>query len=71
MEEAYKILMEVESDKLIDEDSVNAEAIRRAENEGIIFVDEIDTKALYIELKLSYQLFLKFQQSLFQTNCQV
>ena len=42
VEEAYKILMEVESDKLIDEDSVNAEAIRRAENEGIIFVDEID-----------------------------
>ncbi len=40
--EAYKVLMEVESDKLIDEDSVNAEAIRRAENEGIIFVDEID-----------------------------
>lgn len=31
VEEAYKILMEVESDKLIDEDSVNAEAIRRAE----------------------------------------
>lgn len=42
IEEAYKILMEVESNKLIDEDSVNAEAIRRAENEGIIFVDEID-----------------------------
>ena len=42
VEDAYKALMEVESDKLIDEDNVNAEAIRRAENEGIIFVDEID-----------------------------
>lgn len=42
IEEAYKALMEVESEKLIDEDNVNAEAIRRAENEGIIFVDEID-----------------------------
>lgn len=42
IEEAYKALMEVESDKLIDDDSVNAEAIKRAENEGIIFVDEID-----------------------------
>ncbi len=40
--DAYKILMETECDKLIDEDAVNAEAIRRAENEGIIFIDEID-----------------------------
>ncbi len=40
--DAYKILMEIECDKLIDEDAVNAEAIRRAENEGIIFIDEID-----------------------------
>ena len=40
--DAYKILMEMECSKLIDEDAVNAEAIRRAENEGIIFIDEID-----------------------------
>ena len=40
--EAYKVLMEQECDKLIDEESVNAEAIKRAENEGIIFIDEID-----------------------------
>lgn len=40
--DAYKILMEMECSKLIDEDTVNAEAIRRAENEGIIFIDEID-----------------------------
>ena len=31
-----------ESDKLIDNDSVNSEAIRRAEQDGIIFIDEID-----------------------------
>ncbi|MDE6967537.1 MAG: ATP-dependent protease ATPase subunit HslU [Clostridia bacterium] len=42
IEDAYKALMELESDKLIDEDAVNSEAIKRAENEGIIFVDEID-----------------------------
>lgn len=42
IEEAYKTLMEEESDNLIDDESVNAEAIKRAENEGIIFVDEID-----------------------------
>ncbi|MBR2449480.1 MAG: ATP-dependent protease ATPase subunit HslU [Clostridia bacterium] len=40
--EARKILLQEEADKLIDNDSVNEEAIRRAENEGIIFIDEID-----------------------------
>ncbi len=40
--EARKILLEEEADKLIDKDSVNEEAIRRAEQEGIIFIDEID-----------------------------
>lgn len=40
--QAYKALMDIEADKLIDEDSVNAEAVRRAEQEGIIFIDEID-----------------------------
>lgn len=42
VKEAKKILLEEEADKLIDKDSVNEEAIRRAENEGIIFIDEID-----------------------------
>lgn len=42
---AQKVLMDAESGKLIDEESVNQEAIRRAENEGIIFVDEIDKVA--------------------------
>ena len=40
--EARKLLTEEEADKLIDKDSVNEEAIKRAEQEGIIFIDEID-----------------------------
>ena len=39
---ARDTLLEEEADKLIDIDSVNAEAVRRAEEEGIIFIDEID-----------------------------
>lgn len=39
---AREIMMSEEADKLIDNDSVNAEAIRRAEQEGIVFIDEID-----------------------------
>ncbi len=42
VKEARKLLLNEEADKLIDKDSVNEEAIRRAENEGIIFIDEID-----------------------------
>lgn len=39
---ARENLMEEESEKLIDNDNVNSEAIRRAEEEGIIFIDEMD-----------------------------
>ena len=39
---AREILMNEESDKLIDMDNISSEAIRRAEEEGIIFIDEID-----------------------------
>ena len=42
VKEAMQLIVAEESDKLIDSDNVNAEAIRRAENEGIIFIDEID-----------------------------
>lgn len=42
VKEARKLLLNEEADKLIDKDSVNEEAIRRAEQEGIIFIDEID-----------------------------
>ena len=39
---AYELFMAEESDKLIDNESLNQEAIQRAEQEGIIFIDEID-----------------------------
>lgn len=39
---AREALMAEESEKLIDLDNVNSEAIRRAEEEGIIFIDEMD-----------------------------
>ena len=42
VKEARKLLITEEADKLIDNDSVNDEAVRRAEQEGIIFIDEID-----------------------------
>ena len=43
--EARKILLEEESSKLIDMDEVKEEALRKAENMGIIFIDEIDKVA--------------------------
>ena len=42
VKEARKLLIDEEADKLMDKDSINEEAIRRAEQEGIIFIDEID-----------------------------
>lgn len=39
---AREVVSAEECDKIIDKDNVNAEAIRRAEEEGIIFIDEID-----------------------------
>jgi ATP-dependent HslUV protease ATP-binding subunit HslU len=40
--EAKKILQGEEAEKLIDYDEVGREAIYRAENQGIVFIDEID-----------------------------
>ena len=40
--EAFQIALEEESGKLVDEDAIKAEAIFRAENDGIVFIDEID-----------------------------
>ncbi len=40
--EARRILLEEEAAKLIDMDEVKDEAIRKAEDTGIIFIDEID-----------------------------
>ncbi len=39
---AREILLQEESDKIIDMDNVNEEAIALAEEQGIIFIDEID-----------------------------
>jgi ATP-dependent HslUV protease ATP-binding subunit HslU len=40
--EARKILVQVEANKLIDMDEVQQESVTRAEQSGIIFIDEID-----------------------------
>ena len=40
--EAREILLNEEADKLIDEDAVKEEAVRRTEQSGIVFLDEID-----------------------------
>ena len=42
VKEARKILEQEEADKLVDSDAVQEEAIRRAEQNGIVFIDEID-----------------------------
>ena len=39
---AWRALTEQEVDKLIDHDAATREAVRRAENAGIVFIDEID-----------------------------
>lgn len=44
--EARRLLTIEEANKLIDEDEVSAEAVRRAEQSGIIFIDEIDKVAV-------------------------
>ncbi|MBQ8451408.1 MAG: ATP-dependent protease ATPase subunit HslU [Clostridia bacterium] len=40
--DAEHIFLNEESEKLIDMDNVSAEAVRRAEQDGIVFIDEID-----------------------------
>lgn len=40
--EARKILTDQEAAKLIDNDAVNEEAVQRTEQNGIVFIDEID-----------------------------
>jgi ATP-dependent HslUV protease ATP-binding subunit HslU len=42
VEDAKRILMEQETEKLLDEDKIIAEATERCEHGGIIFLDEID-----------------------------
>lgn len=40
--DSYDILIQEESDKLIDSELITSEAIRTVENDGIVFLDEID-----------------------------
>lgn len=40
--EAYEPLINEESDKLLDDDQIIAEALDAAENDGIVFLDEVD-----------------------------
>jgi len=46
VKEAMKILQQQEAEKLIDMDEVSSEAVYRAENFGIVFIDEIDKVAV-------------------------
>jgi ATP-dependent HslUV protease ATP-binding subunit HslU len=42
VEQARRILLEQETDKLLDKEKITTEAIARAQENGIIFLDEID-----------------------------
>lgn len=42
VKEAMQIALEEEASKLVDDDAVKTEAVYRAENDGIVFIDEID-----------------------------
>jgi ATP-dependent HslUV protease ATP-binding subunit HslU len=42
VKEAYQPLVQEEADKLVDQESLVQEAIRVVENNGIVFIDEID-----------------------------
>ena len=45
VDESYEVLLSEESEKLLDEEKVVAEAIKTVENHGIVFIDEIDKVA--------------------------
>ena len=42
VEEAMKTLIEEESNKMIDEDKIIKKSLKNVENDGIVFIDEID-----------------------------
>ena len=44
--ESYEALIADESDKLLDDEQIVAEAIESVENDGIVFLDEIDKIAV-------------------------
>jgi ATP-dependent HslUV protease ATP-binding subunit HslU len=51
VKEAREILLDEESEKLIDEDKIIKEAINLVSNDGIVFLDEIDKIAARTEVK--------------------
>ncbi|MEZ5926273.1 MAG: ATP-dependent protease ATPase subunit HslU [Hyphomicrobiaceae bacterium] len=42
VKDSYEVLIQEESDKLIEQESIVLEAIRSVENDSIVFIDEID-----------------------------
>ena len=42
VDEAFKILVDEECDKLLDNETITSEALKSVENDGIVFIDEID-----------------------------
>lgn len=49
IKEAMQILIEEESEKLLDEKVIKEQALRRTEENGIVFIDEIDKIAVHGE----------------------
>ncbi|MGB1155338.1 MAG: ATP-dependent protease ATPase subunit HslU [Alphaproteobacteria bacterium] len=49
--EAYEALVEEEADNLIDQEDLTRTAIQRVENDGIVFLDEIDKIAVNSEVR--------------------
>ncbi|MEH6724503.1 MAG: AAA family ATPase, partial [Qipengyuania sp.] len=45
VQEAYRPLLEEEADRLLDEDAIVREAVESVEQDGIVFLDEIDKVA--------------------------
>ena len=49
VKDSYKLLMDDESDKLLDDEQITAEALESVQNDGIVFLDEIDKVAASAE----------------------
>ncbi|MCI5050118.1 MAG: ATP-dependent protease ATPase subunit HslU [Rickettsiales bacterium] len=45
VDESYEVLVREEADKLVDEERITKEALNAVENQGIVFIDEIDKVA--------------------------